>query len=157
MKRLARQLAMACLAALALASTQARAASCLLSTGGIAFGNYRSAGPEVSTSAVLTVLCFGSAGEVVQYALSLSAGSSTDFAARTLRSGPHAIVYNIYTSAAFVQVLGDGSAGTARLSGTITLGGGSGLSSHLLHARAPGAQHAVPGTYADTLVMTVEF
>lgn len=152
-----KRLAIACLTAVTLCAANAQAAGCSLSTGGIAFGNYRSAGPAVSTTAVLTVLCFGTPGEVVQYGISLSPGSSADFHARTLRAGPHAVAYNIYTTAAFVQVIGDGTAGTARLSGTITLGSGSGAAAHLLHARAPGAQPAAPGSYSDTLIVAIEF
>lgn len=82
----------------------------------------------------------------------LSSGQSHSFSPRTLRSGPHSLNYNLYTSAARTMVWGDGSAGTS----TMTVGKNASTELDVFGSIPEGQDPAV-GNYADHIVVTVNF
>jgi spore coat protein U-like protein len=135
--------------------------SCTVSAGALAFGVYpaNSAAP-ISATGTFAVTCTatGSGSATVSGTLSLSTGSSGQYATRTLRAGTSVLDYNIYVSPAYSQIFGDGTAGTYQLSesGTVTAGqiyqvGGA------LYGLIPARQDVAPGSYVDTIVMTVVY
>jgi spore coat protein U-like protein len=135
--------------------------SCTVSASPLAFGVYpaNSAAPVTATGTFsVTCTATGSGSATVSGTLSLSTGSSGQFATRTLRAGTSVLDYNIYVTPAYSQVFGDGTAGTYDLSesGTVTAGqiyqvGGA------LYGLIPARQDVAPGTYLDTIVMTVVY
>jgi spore coat protein U-like protein len=135
--------------------------SCTVSASALAFGIYpaNSAAP-VATTGTFTVTCTatGTGSATVSGTLSLSTGSSGQFATRTMQAGTSVLDYNIYVTPAYSQIFGDGTAGTYELSesGTVTAGqlyqvGGA------LYALIPARQDVAPGSYVDTIVMTVTY
>ena len=135
--------------------------SCTLAASALAFGLYpaNSAAPVAATG-TFTVTCTatGTGSATVSGTLSLSTGSSGQFATRTLRAGTGILDYNIYVTPAYSQIFGDGTAGTYQLSetGTVTAGqvyqvGGA------LYGLIPARQDVAPGSYLDTIVMTVVY
>jgi len=135
--------------------------SCTVSASALAFGIYpaNSAAPVTATG-TFTVTCTatGSGSATVSGTLSLSSGSSGQFATRTMQAGSNVLDYNIYVTPAYSQIFGDGTAGTYQLSesGTVTAGqlyqvGGA------LYGLIPARQDVAPGSYLDTIVMTVVY
>jgi spore coat protein U-like protein len=135
--------------------------SCTVSASPLAFGVYpaNSAAPVTATGTFnVTCTATGSGSATVSGTLSLSTGSSGQFATRTMRAGTSVLDYNIYVTPAYSQIFGDGTAGTYDLSesGTVTAGqiyqvGGA------LYGLIPARQDVAPGTYLDTIVMTVVY
>lgn len=123
------------------------AASCTLSTSGIAFGAYD---PFVAQSldsvANITVTC----DEPASYSIALSTGSGT-YEQRVMTSGLHQLLYNLYTDATLSTVWGDGTGHSATLSNTQL------AAIHTVYGRIPARQDAYVGAYSDTIVITLTF
>lgn len=91
------------------------------------------------------------------YAISLSAGGSGNQTARQmLLSGGTSsdlLSYNIYTTAAYTTIWGDGTAGTATVTGT-----GTGSTVYpTLFGRIPPQATPPAGSYGDVLTITVTY
>ena len=135
--------------------------TCTVSASGIAFGIYNPLSPT-GDSAVgswnVTCNAIGSGSATVAGTLTLSAGSSGSYAARTMKSGTQALQYNIFTSPSHTQVIGDGSSGTFALSdsGTVTAGQVYQISGSL-YGFMPPSQDVVAGNYTDSIVVTVTY
>lgn len=90
------------------------------------------------------------------YTASISEGSSGGFFPRTMVQGPNALAYNLFREAARVTVWGDGSGGTQ----VVTVGDSGPPGNPVtvtIFGRVPAGQWVAAGTYADTLVLTIEF
>ena len=148
-----------------MASTAHAALTCTASASGIAFGVYNqfNLSPTDSTGSVSIAcdLTFPSAASKVNYTFSLSSGSSGTMLARQMQSTPNVLPYNIYTSSTYSAIWGDGSGGTATVSGSMKLGspgtGWSQTDTYTLYGRIPAGQDAMPGTYADMIIVTVTY
>lgn len=96
----------------------------------------------------LTVSC----DTQTSYTISLAPGSGS-YAQRTLLSGENALHYNLYTDAARSRIWGDGSGGTFTSNGSA---GTTGVT-HTIYGRIPAQRQAIPGTYSDTVLITVNY
>jgi spore coat protein U-like protein len=80
-----------------------------------------------------------------------------------MAAGTARLGYNVFSDAARSQVWGSGTGGTVIASGAMTVGpgvgnGGGSLSvTHTIYGRIPQLQDAAPGTYSDTLLVTLTF
>ncbi len=74
-------------------------------------------------------------------------------------SGANRLDYNIYFDAALTQIRGDGTGGSLTGSGTLTVSrfNRTDSTSSVIYGRIPAGQNAMPGTYADTIVVTVTY
>jgi spore coat protein U-like protein len=151
-------------ALLLLPMTNARAAvtfTCTVSATGIAFGNYD---PLSATGNAAvgswTVICnaIGNGSATVAGTLTLSTGFGGNYAARAMKSGTNSLEYNIYLTPSHTQIIGDGTAGTYAPSdsGTVTAGqiyqvNGS------MYGLMPALQDVPPGSYTDSIVVTVTY
>ena len=154
------------LAALALAMPWPAAALCALctcavSTTPIAFGTYdpQSASPRDSDGSVLFT-CGGLVGGVVTYDVTLGKGlNSASFSPRRMSSGTNQLDYDLYTSSAYSSIWGDGTGGSQKITGTVTvllLGGTT--RSLVVYGRIPGSQATVKaGVYSDAVLVTVTY
>jgi spore coat protein U-like protein len=136
-----------------LATTAGRAeAACTVSTTSANFGTYDvfSASANAST-ATITYRCNGDKNILI----TLSKGSSSTFTPRTLRNGTEVLQYNLYLDAAFSTIWGDGTSGTA----TYTLKNPPNNQDTILTAygRIPAQQDVAVGSYADGLIVTINF
>jgi spore coat protein U-like protein len=138
-------------AALAALPAPARAQTCTVrGATGVAFGAYD---PVVANAAVPR-----DATGQIQYRcrrvaplVSLSRGSSGTYQPRQLRQGARAIGYNLYRDAARTQIWGDGTGGT------FTVLGQRGNRTLVIYGRIFPGQPAAAGSYADTVVATLNF
>jgi spore coat protein U-like protein len=134
------------LAAAALYPISAQAA-CDLNAVGLNFGAYNIFDTQdTSITTDIGVTC----DTDTSFEISLSAGSGT-FASRALVSGTNLLSYNLSVYPAPLTIWGDGSPGTATVSG-------SGTSRNFtVYGRIPARQNAFVGSYSDTITVTITF
>lgn len=138
---------------------QAGAGACTLRVLELWFGEYDAfqAGRTRSVTRI-GVECQGPATKI-RPTIELSAGSSQDFARRTQRSGSNVLTYNIYADQALTQIAGDGTSGTTVVFPELqsrTAGGNGTISVDLYGAIDP-RQFVPPGSYFDTVYVTLTF
>jgi spore coat protein U-like protein len=145
--------------ALALPAAPAAALGCSLQSPGLVFGAYNPLSPvPVDSASGITVTCTGIPGTSLVYTLRLGPGGSGSFSERRLRSASQwVLTYNLYTNAARTLVWGDGNGGSQVVSEALTLSASSASRVHPVHGRLFARQNVPPGTYVDTLVLTVDF
>jgi len=149
----------------ACAGTAQAAADCSIAAVSVNFGAYDpvATSPDDSVGSV-TVTCRHVSGgaERINYAVMLSNGlHGTSAATRRMGAGAGRLGYNVFTDPARTQVWGNGTGGTVIASGSMTVGPGAGNGTktftHSVYGRIPQLQDAVPGTYNDTMVLTLTF
>lgn len=135
--------------------------SCTVNATPVAYGTYdpMSSTPLDSDGSVLFT-CGGLIGGVVSYDITLGKGVySTNFSPRKMSSGINLLDYDLYTSSAYSSIWGDGTAGTQKISGNVTilvLGGTT--KNVVVYGRIPGSQSIVKaGVYSDAVVITVTY
>jgi spore coat protein U-like protein len=132
--------------------------TCSASATAVAFPNYTPGGGALTANGTISVKCTNTS----PYHVALNAGSSTGdaFSQRlmTLAAGTATLQYNLYTTAGFATVFGDGTGTTATIAGT-----GAGLATpvtttvygQLLDSTAN--QAVAPGNYSDTITVTISY
>jgi spore coat protein U-like protein len=101
----------------------------------------------------VTVQCL--VGVLPSFSVALSTGNSGSYATRQMANGTDRLDYNLYTDSNHTMVWGDGTGttSTASFSGLISL-----LStSFVVYGRMPRAQYPAPGTFTDTITVTVTY
>ena len=140
-------------AMLALASIGGAQARSCNASGSLSFGVYD---PQSTTDALtigtVVVSCDGTFGAKLSLGVGSGAGASYPGGRRMTRSGgAETLVYNLYANSSRTLVFGDGTSGsvTRNLSGRKTY-------NEPVWARIPARQlTVVPGTYLDTVVITI--
>ena len=89
------------------------------------------------------------------FTVALSQGNGGSYAPRAMINGSMRLSYNLYTTAAYSTVWGDGTAGTAVQSYTSPLQLGS--ATFTAYGQLPAGQFAGAGLYTDTIVVTVTY
>ena len=96
--------------------------------------------------------------------IDLTTGASNSYTTRTLTSGAFTLNYNLYLDAAYTEVWGDGTGGSVVDTVTLTRNGnGNGNGNKQANATATiygsvaALQDATPGTYTDTITVTVNY
>ncbi|MDX1803007.1 MAG: spore coat U domain-containing protein [Alcanivorax sp.] len=90
----------------------------------------------------------------VSYQVKIGSGNSGTFTPRQLMHSSGATLnYNLYTDSARTQIFGDGTAGTATVSGNCLLA----CVPVVVYGRIPINQWGPPGDYQDTVTVTLEF
>ena len=142
--------------------------NCTVSSTTVPFGTYNPASstPLDNNSSTVTVTCDYSkscnSNCNTTATVYLSRGNGT-FAQRQLRSGTNTLAYNIYTSSNYSQIWADSTySGTDYVSKVISNCSSQCNRSYsqdfTLYGRIPALQYTVvPGSYTDTLTVTVSF
>lgn len=135
--------------------------SCSVGATPVAFGTYdpMSASPRNSDGSVLFT-CGGLVGGVVSYDVALGKGlASSAFSPRKMSSAANLLNYDLYTSSAYSSIWGDGTAGSQKVSGSVTILVLGGTTRELVvYGRIPGSQTGVRvGSYSDALLVTVTY
>jgi spore coat protein U-like protein len=127
-------------------------ASCSVSAGTLAFGNYTpTSGSPTDASSAVNITCTNG----THYTVALDGGSTeSNVAARAMSdTNAHTLSYEIYTDSTHATVWGDGTGSTITQSGT-----GSGTAQPLTaFGRVPASQFAAAGSYSDTVTVTVSY
>jgi spore coat protein U-like protein len=143
-------------AALVLAPSVAHAtSSCrLMSVTPVGFGAYDpfAQWPTDSVGSV-TILCSGITA-TPPIVLQLGRGRSSSFFPRSMSGGAYSLNYNLFIDAGRLGVWGDGSGGTATV--TVAAPEGQPVTTQV-YGRIYALQSVAAGTYADSVLVTVQF
>ncbi len=121
-------------------------AACSVTTTPVSFGTYLGANNVSSTGTVATHCSGLPAVTIVQVRMDAGQNAVGSFTARKMQSASgHRLNYNLYIDAAHTKIWGDGTPGTFIQQGfNLTI-----------YGLLPGGQTAVPGTYNDTVLVTI--
>ena len=127
----------------------------------LAFGNYdpSSLTPKDNTTAINVVGTVTGLGILVtlSYSIGLSAGTGGSIANRQLTGpGSTPLGYNLYTTNARTAVWGAGTV-TDSYSALASVGGNSVPRSYTVYGRIPIGQYVAPGSYSNTITVTVTY
>jgi spore coat protein U-like protein len=91
--------------------------------------------------------------------MSLSTGSSGSFAARKLSFGASALQYNLYQTAAYQVVWGDGTGGSSASAASLHLTPAAPVQQvvQTIYGQISPGQDVSPGSYLDTIIVTVNY
>lgn len=135
------------MAAMLLVAPLAASGACMVSSTVLSFG---AIDPLIQmqhdSTAEILVTCDAS----TQYAISLSAGQGT-FSQRTMVSASGTLNYNLYIDSQRTLIWGDGTGITRTVNGSADTSG----TAHTVYASVPWQSRAIPGTYGDSIVITV--
>ena len=130
--------------------------ACIVSGGTLQFGaalDPSAASTPVDASATVGVQCTSTTPYTVALDAGLNAGGAGQFSGRKMKNGSSLLSYQLYQDSARSTVWGDGTGGSAVVSGT---GTGS-VQSLSVYGRLPSLNGAVPGDYADTVTIVVTY
>lgn len=133
-------------------------ATCNVSAVPVNFGLYNplSGLPVVATGDV-TVTCTVLVGLFESWTIALSTGNSGNYTTRQMANGGSNMSYNLYTSAAYSNVWGDGSGSTTLVNGGALLSIGTTSNDYVVYGRIPAGQDAAAGTFTDTIIVTLNY
>jgi spore coat protein U-like protein len=145
----------------AMSPTQA-AANCTVSAIGPAFGAYdplNATATLANGSVLATCTWTGGGATTLSLVSSYSPGNSGSFPNRYMLSGTNRLDYNLYFNAAFTQIRGDGTGGSQTGGATLTVSSGSptATASGVIYGRILPGLNAVPGSYLDTITVTITY
>lgn len=157
------------LCAVLLFPSTARAAQCTghgrgkagltISTTTLAFGIYDPSNTTATTSTTtITVQCNRTGRTLPPVSIAISAGDSGNFTTRRMNgtgtSAGAVLDYQIYDDSTYTTVWGDGTGGS------VTVSGGNGTSytqTFTGYGQMPVSQYTTPGSYGDTLTVTLTY
>lgn len=127
--------------------------NCTISADNINFGQHGFINNPTNTTGLITSTCTKGAN----YTLGLNAGTGAGatFAQRrmTRSGGSETLGYALYRDSGRTQIWGDGSGGSSTVSGT----GSGATQTATVYATLPVQDTPPPGSYADTITVTVTF
>jgi spore coat protein U-like protein len=135
--------------------------ACTVGATNINFGNYTPGGGAPTGNSTISVKCT----KTTPYTVALNAGTTAGgaFGQRLMAYGAETLQYNLYTSAAFTTVFGDGSGTTGTGAGS-GVGLGAAAQTYTAYGQMPDSaanQNAAPNaaatTYSDTITVTVTY
>lgn len=132
--------------------------TCSVTASGISFGVMTLQNlADIDSTGTVEIACNN---PNVSYTVLLSAGSGT-YAQRYMTANGQRLGYNIFTSATYTSIWGDGTGGTATVVGTVSsnANGQNNRGLHVLYGRIPLAsiRAAYSGSYADVLAVTITY
>lgn len=123
--------------------------ACTVEVAPLAFGSINPLDASDSDSVTtLSVVCPSD----TPYTATVNAGTGS-FTTRHMTGAQGSLDYQLYTEASRSLIWGDGSAGTNSIAGTAGTTGDT----HNLYGRVPAQAQAVPGSYSDTLLVTITY
>jgi len=134
--------------------------NCTVAANALSFGTYTPGGGAIKVSSTLNVNCT----KTTPFTVALNAGTTTGdaFTQRLLQNqttgDADTLQYNLYTSNTYATVWGDGTGSTATVSGT-----GTGIATSVAETvygqlvDSTANQNVSPGSYTDTITVTVSF
>jgi spore coat protein U-like protein len=138
------------------AVTETVQATCSATATTLAFSAYTPGAGAKANNSTISVRCTKN----TPYTISLNGGTTSGgtIAQRLMASGANTLQYNLFTTAAFSQIFGDGSGSSKTVTGT-----GAGVATATavtVFGQLPDSvanQASVPGSYTDTITVTVTY
>jgi len=131
--------------------------SCSVATTAVTFGTYVPTTLKTSNGNV-AVTCTALVIFTASYVISMAKGNSTTYTPRFMNLlGVH-LNYNLYTTAGFASIWGDGTGGTVTISDSYTaVVIGPVTRNYTVFGRIPASQFVNPGTYTDAVLVSVTY
>ncbi|WP_158218875.1 Csu type fimbrial protein [Roseateles aquatilis] len=107
----------------------------------------------VDATSTLTIECTATTAFSVALNAGQNAGGAANFSTRQMKNGAYALGYQLYVDVNRTSIWGDGTAGSTVYSST----GTGGVLSVTIYGRLPSLTGTVPGTYLDTVTVTVTY
>jgi spore coat protein U-like protein len=157
LRSVATALILLCLPGFALA-----VATCNISTTGPAFGTYDPSSATATTangSVTATCTWISGGNTTVNLVVIYGPGNAGTYPNRFMLSGAQQLNYNIYFESSFTTIRGNGTAGTQTGQATLSVSSGNPTvtATGTLFGRIPAGQNAAPGSYSDTIVVTMNY
>ena len=138
------------------------AVTCRVRATPVRFGVYDplSLSPTVSTGTVVTTCRLrGGLATQVTIVSSFTTGSSGSYLDRTMKRGASSLLYNLYLDPAYSEVAGNGTGGSATGTTTLnlTLLRATQRWRETIYGSMPASQDVAPGTYRDSIVVTINY
>lgn len=132
--------------------------SCSVGTTAVAFGSYvTTSGTPKTANGNVAVTCSALVIFSAAYVISMAKGNSATYTPRFMNLlGVH-LNYNLYTTAAFTSIWGDATGGTVTVSDSYTSIGLSTTRNYTVFGQIPSLQPVGPGTYTDSVLVTVTY
>jgi spore coat protein U domain-containing protein, fimbrial subunit CupE1/2/3/6 len=147
--------AVAALATLCSPAARAAITSCTVTATGVAFGTYTPLRPgALNANGTISIACTGINGRNT-ITIDLTPGASGSYATRTLIAGAFTLRYNLYLDPAYSQIWGNGTGGSFR--GTATIRRRTPNATLTVYGAAAALQDPAPGTYNDTITVSVNY
>lgn len=106
----------------------------------------------LDASSTLTVQCTNTTPYAVSLNAGTNAGGASNFSSRAMKNGSYSLGYQLYLDASRSTVWGDGT-GSSTHAGT-----GTGSNQSItVYGRLPSLTGSVPGTYTDTVTVTISY
>ncbi len=136
--------------------------NCTVTAGSINFGIYNPlAGVGDASTGALRVVCNANGGgsTSITVGVSLTTGSSGNYATRTMQSGINKLTYNIFWDPQHTVVMGDGTGGSySGTAGPITIVNGRSIqATGTMYGFVPPGQDVGAGSYIDMITVTVSY
>jgi spore coat protein U-like protein len=107
----------------------------------------------LDASSTLTVQCTNTTPYSVSLNAGVNAGGAANFTSRAMKSGSNTLGYQLYLDAGRSSIWGDGTGTSLPVGGT-----GTGSNQSLtIYGRVPSLSGAIPGTYTDTVTVTISY
>ncbi|SEL83830.1 Spore coat protein U (SCPU) domain-containing protein [Roseateles sp. YR242] len=130
--------------------------ACTVSGSSLNFGNTLdslSSSTPVDATSTVSVSCSNTTPYTVSLNAGANAGGASNYASRTMKSGSDTLAYQLYLDSGRSTVWGDGTSSSSAKNGT-----GSGSTQSLtVYGRLPSLANAVPGSYTDTVTVTISY
>ncbi len=130
--------------------------ACTVSGALLNFGssiNPLTSGVPLYASSTLSVVCTNTTPYSVALDAGTNAGGASSFSNRAMKNGTHTLGYQLYQDSAHATVWGDGTSGSTQQAGT-----GTGSTQSLtIYGSVPALSGVVPGSYTDTVTVTVSY
>lgn len=136
------------------------ACSCTVSTATVNFGTYNpQSATNTTANGTITTSCTAFLAGLISYTIAISTGGSGTYTNRRMINGATPLLYNLYTSAAFTSIWGNGTGGSViGTDSNLPVSSIPILRSYTVYGRMPALQtSAIAGTYTDTVVATVTY
>lgn len=134
--------------------------SCSVNASSVTFSGYNPiSGSAATATGNVAVTCTAFVATLlVSYNIALDKGIYGTFSARMMKYSSTLLQYNLYTSVGQTTVWGDGTAGTGTVSDSYLLGILLPVTrNYSVYGNVPASQNVTPGTYQDTITVTVTY
>jgi len=126
--------------------------------GFITFGSFNPLlGGNVLANGTITMTCGANSGNGY-YDVVLSAGGSGNYQARQMKSGSNSLSYNLYSDSAHTKVWQpDNCGGNCGVMGFSNTSVNGGTMTFTVYGEIPAQPKAIPGTYGDSITVTLTY
>lgn len=153
---------LAVVAVLLCAAPEGHATNCNATAGLLSFGVYDTLiSAATDSTGSLTIVCTPAVGDplTTTYTITLAGTGTGGDSVRSISFSTHRLHYQLYKDAARLQVWGNGGSSGLGVTSSVTSSGPlvSAVQVHTVYARLPGQQIVPAGTYAGSLLVTIDY